>query len=306
MMRPMDLRPDARRCYLISDLHGRIDRYQALFTLLRTDPPDVLFLAGDLLPQPLGRMAGPGVSDEDFVNRFLIPRFHGLGRELGDRYPTVLLVLGNDDPRYEEASILGGAVEHAWHYLHERRVFVAGRPVYGYNCIPPSPFRRKDWERYDVSRFVDPGSVSPEEGELTVPRSARERRTATIATDLDRMIGDADVSSAVFLFHVPPYETVLDTTNLDSTKIEGVPLDRHIGSIAVRRMIEDRQPYLTLHGHVHEAYSLTGEFVTKIGSTWCMSAAHHEAGLVLVEFPLDDPSAAKRRVSPEAGVRPDQ
>lgn len=306
MMRPMDLRPDARRCYLVSDLHGHMERYQALFALLRSDPPDVLFLAGDLLPQPMARMAAPGVSDEDFVNRFLIPRFHSLRRELGDRYPTVLLVLGNDDSRYEEASILGGAVEHAWHYLHERRVFLAGRPVYGYNCIPPSPFRRKDWERYDVSRFVDPGSVSPEEGELTVPRSARERRNATIAADLERMIGDAEVSSAVFLFHVPPYETVLDTTNLDAKKVDGVPLDRHIGSIAVRRMIEDRQPYLTLHGHVHEAYSLTGKFATKIGSTWCVSSAHREAGIVVVEFPLNDPSSATRRVSPKEAVRPDR
>lgn len=306
MMPHMDLRPDARRCYLVSDLHGHIDRYLALFRLLRTDPPEVLFLAGDLLPQQMTWTAAPGVSSEDFVNRFMIPRFHSLRRELGDRYPTVLLVLGNDDARYEEASILGGAVEHAWHYLHERRVVIAGRPVYGYNCIPPSPFRRKDWERYDVSRFVDPGSVSPEEGELTVPRSARERRMATISTDLERMIGDADVSSAVFLFHVPPYETVLDTTNLDAKSVDGVPFDRHVGSIAVRRLIENRQPYLTLHGHVHEAYRLTGEFITRIGSTWCVSSADHGSGLVVVEFPLDDPSVATRRVSPAAGRRPDQ
>ncbi len=160
----MDLRPDARRCYLVSDLHGEVERYQALFSLLRADPPDLLFLAGDLLPQPMPPAFPPAPAGEDFVNRYLLPRFRALRRELDERYPTVLLVLGNDDPRYEEASMLGGAVEHAWHYLHDRRVIAAGRPVYGYNCIPPSPFRRKDWERYDISRYVDPGSVSPEEG----------------------------------------------------------------------------------------------------------------------------------------------
>ena len=33
--------------------------------------------------------------------------------------------------------------------------------------------------------------------------------------------------------------------------IDYAPLDVHVGSIAVRRFIESRAPYLTLHGHVH-------------------------------------------------------
>ena len=306
MMRTMDLRPDADRCYLVSDLHGDPRKYRALFTLVADDPPDALFLAGDLLPQPMVRLSAIGSSGEDFINRYMIHRFHSLKRNLGDRYPVVLLVLGNDDPRYEEGSILGGALEHVWHYMHLRRVTVGGRVVYGYNCIPPSPFRLKDWERYDVSRFVDPGSVSPEEGDLTIPRSARERRNATIASDLDRLIHDDDVRDAVFLFHVPPYETELDTTELHMTSVAGVPLDKHIGSIAVRRMIEARQPYLTLHGHVHEAFGLTGRFTTRIGSTWCLSSAHQEPGLVVVEFSLADPGNAVRRVIPAEAARPGQ
>ena len=304
MIRTMDLRPDAKRCYLVSDLHGDLGKYRALFAFLADDPPDALFLAGDLLPQPMMRLSAIGSSGEDFVNRYMIPRFHSLRRTLSDRYPVVLMVLGNDDPRYEEGSILGGALEHVWHYLHLRRVALGGRAVYGYNCIPPSPFRSKDWERYDVSRYVDPGSVSPEEGELTIPRSARERRNATIASDLDRLIhDDDDVREAVFLFHVPPYQTALDTTELHTTRFAGVPLDKHVGSIAVRRLIEARHPYLTLHGHVHEAFSLTGTFTARIGSTWCLSAAHQGPELVVVEFNLSDPANAVRRVIPTEAAR---
>ena len=40
-----------------------------------------------------------------------------------------------------------------------------------------------------------------------------------------------------------------------------------VGSIAVKRFIEDRQPLLTLHGHVHEAAQLTGEWKIQIGRT---------------------------------------
>ena len=100
MMRPMDLRPDAQRCFLVSDLHGEERSYHALFDLLRADPPDVLFLAGDLLPKPMTRWSSTGVAGEDFVNRYLVPSFATLRRVLGPRYPAVLIVLGNDDARY--------------------------------------------------------------------------------------------------------------------------------------------------------------------------------------------------------------
>jgi len=33
-----------------------------------------------------------------------------------------------------------------------------------------------------------------------------------------------------------------------------------VGSIAVRRFIEERQPLLTLHGHIHESARLTGDW----------------------------------------------
>ena len=43
------------------------------------------------------------------------------------------------------------------------------------------------------------------------------------------------------------------------------PPRRPRGSIAIERFIEDRQPLLTLHGHVHESARLTGSWQEKIG-----------------------------------------
>jgi len=48
--------------------------------------------------------------------------------------------------------------------------------VYGYSCVPPTPFALKDWQRYDVSHFVDPGVLAPEEGRLTAAVSEKEIR----------------------------------------------------------------------------------------------------------------------------------
>jgi Icc-related predicted phosphoesterase len=98
------------------------------------------------------------------------------------------------------------------------------------------------------------------------------------------------------LFHAPPYRTDLDRAALDGHTFEHVPLDVHIGSIAIRRFIEERQPLVTLHGHVHESARITGSWRQRIGRTWCFSAAHDGPELALVRFDLEDPGAATREL----------
>ncbi|NWF91159.1 MAG: hypothetical protein HXY50_17065 [Ignavibacteriaceae bacterium] len=77
---------------------------------------------------------------------------------------------------------------------------------------------------------------------------------------------------------------------------EGVPIDLHVGSIAVRRFIESRQPYLTLHGHIHESARLTGSWRDKLGRTEMFNASHDGKELALVEFDLDILESAERRL----------
>jgi hypothetical protein len=67
-----------------------------------------------------------------------------------------------------------------------------------------------------------------------------------------------------------------------------------VGSIAVRRFIEERAPLVTLHGHVHEAARLTGEWRCRIGCTHALGAAHDGPDLALVRFDPDDLESASR------------
>jgi Icc-related predicted phosphoesterase len=76
--------------------------------------------------------------------------------------------------------------------------------------------------------------------------------------------------------------------------IDGVPLDPHVGSIAIRRFIEERQPRLTLHGHIHESARLTGAWADRIGATRLLSAAHDGPELSLVRFDPAAPAEATR------------
>jgi len=145
-----------------------------------------------------------------------------------------------------------------------------------------------------VSRFVDPGCVSPEDGYRSVPVPEGETKWGTIAGDLEALAGGEDVSGAVFLFHAPPHGTGLDRAALDGRTVDHVPLDVHVGSIAIRRFVEARQPLATLHGHVHESARLTGAWQERIGRTVCLSAAHDGPELALVRLDLEHPAAATR------------
>jgi Icc-related predicted phosphoesterase len=277
-------------CIFASDLHGEHGRYRRLFDLVARERPAAVFLGGDLLAGAHAALRGAGV--DAFVGEFLEPA----AAQLAAAGTRIFLVPGNDDARVDFERFESGERRGVWEIVHGRRSDLGGHAVYGYGCVPPTPFLLKDWERYDVSRFVDPGCVSPEEGQRTVPVEAREVRWGTIAKDLEQLVGDDPLERAVMLFHAPPHKTSLDRAALDGKTVDYVPVDVHVGSIAIRRFIERRQPLVTLHGHVHESARLTGSWREQFGRTHALSAAHDGPELAVVRFALDDPGSATREL----------
>ncbi len=282
------------KCLFVSDIHGKIDRYEKLFNEIEKEQPDIVFLGGDLLPSIAAFNELSGIQSQDFVNEYLIKKFLDLQANIGDDYPEVYLIMGNDDPRSEEISFLEAENLGIWTYVHNRKVNYKEYQIYGYACIPPSPFLLKDWERYDVSRFVDVGCVSPTEGYRTYPVSDYEKKYSTIKKDLEKLTAEKDLSNSIFLFHTPPYQTKLDRAALDGQMVDHTPVDVHVGSIAIKRFIEKKQPYITLHGHIHESSSITGSWKQRIGKTYLFSAAFNKPELVIVKFDLENPSKAFR------------
>lgn len=278
------------RCFFISDLHGHVDRYEKLVMEIRENRPRLVFFGGDLLPHGMHRQVV-----DDFTEDFLFVRFRSLMEEMGEDYPRVYLILGNDDPRSEESKFVELGETGVWHYLHDRKEVYDGFTLYGYANVPPTPFRFKDWERYDVSRYVDPGCIPPEEGFHSMEPST-DLAFATILDEIKQLTGDEPMDKSVFLFHSPPYKSYLDRAALDGRLIDHVPMDVHVGSIAIMRFIEERQPWLTMHGHIHESSRITGQWRQQFGKTSAFSAAWDGPELALVDFELEDPSKANRRI----------
>lgn len=83
----------------------------------------------------------------------------------------------------------------------------------------------------------------------------------------DAIDGDHGERGLLFNFHCPPYDSGLDlapqlTKDMSTVMEAGQPVSVPVGSTAVRAAIEERQPLLSLHGHIHE-----GRGAVKIGRT---------------------------------------
>ncbi|MBD3225307.1 MAG: hypothetical protein GF313_11290 [Caldithrix sp.] len=282
------------QCFFVSDLHGYELRYQTLWEMVRQEMPQFVLMGGDLLP--FGGAAHLNQhSYDNFVQQFMIPGFSQLKEAMGSSYPRFLLILGNDDPRYFEKDILAGETQLLWTYIHNKQWPNTPYDFWGYAHTPPSPFMLKDWERYDVSRYVDPGCIHPMDGRHTVQIS-QNLKYHSIRNDLDLLFSDRILHRSVVLFHAPPYGSNLDRAALDGQMLDHVPLDVHVGSIAIRRFIEQRQPLITLHGHIHESSRLTGAWQEHIGNTHAFSAAIEPPNLAVIKFDLENPNMAQRMV----------
>ncbi|MCD4684081.1 MAG: metallophosphoesterase [Bacteroidales bacterium] len=270
-------------CFFVSDIHGSISRYKKLIEEIKKEKPAIVFFGGDLLPHALRRVEGYN----DFTNDFLIPEFVNLKNELKDFYPEIFLILGNDDFRSEENKMIEAEKLGIWKYVHYKKSHYENFKIFGYTYVPITPFRIKDWEKYDITENeIRPGCIPISDGFTTVKHDYTTEQS-TIEKDLEFLTRDEDLSNAIFIMHSPPYNTYLDRAGLDGIKIENKPLDVHVGSEAIRKFIEEKQPLLTLHGHIHESTARTGHWKQEIGKTVCMNVSHGGQELCLVKFNLD-------------------
>jgi Icc-related predicted phosphoesterase len=123
-------------------------------------------------------------------------------------------------------------------------------------------------------------------------KTAREEEEDKLEERLEKYISQLrNVKEATFNFHAPPYQTKLDEAPLLDKDLNPVIQGGNVamvpvGSKAVRKVIEKHQPFLALHGHIHEA---SGSM--KIGRTHCVNpGSEYAEGIIrafLIEFKGD-------------------
>lgn len=139
----------------------------------------------------------------------------------------------------------------------------------------------------DSHEMVSTGWVNPSPW-----RTSREEEDEKLERRLEEYISKLnDVENAIFNFHAPPYQSKLDDApqldkDLNPVIRSGSVVMVPVGSKAVRNMIQKYQPFLGLHGHIHESSGSV-----KIGKTYCVNPGSEYAEGVLraylIEFKKD-------------------
>ena len=268
-----------------SDLHGSRSHYEAAFRMAADLGVRAVVLGGDLAPM------GDPAARREFFQTFLIPLLRE--RLASPGAPPVFYIFGNGDWRANETALEEARLT-GLHYVHGRAApFLDGTWIAGQNCVPPTPIRLKDWERWEVV----PGASGRPDGHRSAPDGTlhdftfrgREREE-TLEAEMDRLetavrgaTGAAEAAaiastSLICVFHGPPHGTALD-------QIAG---GAHVGSGAARRFLERMRPALSLHGHIHESPSVSGRFADRVGATVCVNPGQTPAAFHAVFFRMAD------------------
>jgi len=105
----------------------------------------------------------------------------------------------------------------------------------------------------------------------------RECSEEDLAKRIDGLVAQVkDMSKAIFNFHVPPFGTALDLAPLLKDMRQSAGTLVHVGSKSVAAAITKYQPFLGLHGHIHESKG-----VQYMGKTFvCNPGSEYGEGLL--------------------------
>jgi uncharacterized protein len=106
----------------------------------------------------------------------------------------------------------------------------------------------------------------------------------------------AEPEKTIFSLHCPPYGTGLDDAPQLTAEMDLKDAGRStvpVGSTAVRQVIEEHQPALSLHGHIHEARG-----TTRLGKTLCINpgSSYEQGQLLGAVIDLDGKKKVKKFV----------
>lgn len=86
------------------------------------------------------------------------------------------------------------------------------------------------------------------------------RTLPTIKDELGNLPQPSDMRKTIYSIHMPPTSLGLDI----------LLNERSVGSKAVKMFLEEKQPLISLHGHIHESYKMTSIWKAHLKNTICI------------------------------------
>jgi uncharacterized protein len=301
------------RCYMCSDLHAANRTFRKLLNAIKLNvyETQVVFIVGDLTGKAIVPIIAQGSGR--YYATFLDQEYHieteaerqKVEQSISDigYYPHVATQEEVDalraDPEKMNALFRQHMLQRVgeWVELAEERIGKSGIQFYmmpgndddrGVDAI----IARSSYVTNPVGKIINLDEyhemISFDYANPTpwhTPREwSEEEYYQRIKASASRL---KQVQRAVFMIHVPPYDSGLDTApELDKDMrprvTMGDVLRIPVGSTGVRRAIQELQPLVSIHGHVHEA---PGQ--GKIGRTTCFNAGSEANQGILRGFVFD-------------------
>lgn len=263
-------------CYT-SDIHGDKLSVKKLFHFVREREIFHIVLGGDILPT-INEFDPESDVQKIFILNFLAGSLLKLFKISGKR--NLYIIPGNNDllasMKYFDFLEKKGLL------INIDRKTVKLNDTFeltGYPFVPPTDFSFKDFEKRDkigdelkTQRLL---AFISKDGKLV--RTGLEEHFInrnTIEEDLNTLVKEKTAKETIYVMHSPPFGTKLDV----------IYNERNVGSRAIYEFIERYQPLLTLHGHIHESYKMTGEYSVKIGETVSMNPGRSKNQIHVVTF----------------------
>ena len=262
----------------LADIHQMSSKWKVLVKEAIARHPDVVVIAGDLLPKDNGIPA-----QMEFRNALF-----KYAKKIRDNGIELVLTLGNDDNINFIPYMRTGEEQGLWHYLQDSFCEISGYHFVGMPYVPDHPFGYKQWVRGETRKnirisgfqFSEPlmldtfnefHEISDYKNWLTQQETLDEKLES-----LARRV--KDMSKSIWLIHSPPTHLGLDVC---ADK-------REVGSDSVSRFIEKHQPLLTIHGHIHESPIYSGKWFGKQGRTTSIQTGQNDTRLWYANVLIDD------------------
>jgi Icc-related predicted phosphoesterase len=269
------------RVVYTSDLHGNRDHYTQVVHLAAEQGARAIILGGDLFPNDHDPARGL-ILQRAFVREFFEPWLQRIRTQF--RSLTVYALPGNEDWASTADLLVDLAEAKLCYPLHHQAWRLNGALwLAGSSLVPITPFVAKDWDRLEgvgpEPPFPACGGFRSAYGLLRMVTLADLQALPTLADELAILAVQSEPGQTIYTLHSPPYATALDRLS------DG----RAVGSRAVRAFIEQHQPPLTLHGHIHESPTVSGSYADRIGRTICVNAGQSTERLHAVAFDTQHP-----------------
>ncbi len=279
----------------LADVHQSERHWEMLVDAVEKEKPALVLIAGDLLPKYEGILA----------QVTFVPRLREHAAAIKSAGSELILILGNDDNQLVVPEMEKADREGLWHYIPDRVRKIKGYEFCGCPWIRDYPFAYKYWVAPDGPGeiYIDPVQLGPpaeisEANEIEIIEDLEDYLASklSVTESLEGMVEQVeDLGRSIWLIHDPPSYLELDLCATGS----------RVGNPAVYRFLEEKQPLLSLHGHIHEApvYN-NGIWVARVDKTWCIQAGQTEPALSYTTFDLIEGAVYNLRHSLYGKLRP--